>query len=77
MLTPEAPVHYRTTWITLIGSMSIVIVMSFGLRAYFVWENKRRDRLYGSVTEASATEGGKGIEGEKTIDADSTGVPVM
>lgn len=77
MLTPEAPVHYRTTWITLICSMSIVIAMSLALRTYFIWENKRRDRLYGSVIEPSAGEAGKAVEGEKTLDADSVGVPVM
>lgn len=76
VLTPEAPVHYRTTWITLICSMSIVVVMSFGLRAYFIWENKRRDRLYGPAFGTPASEQGKSTEGEKTLDSDTTGVPV-
>jgi hypothetical protein len=57
--------------------MSIVIVISLCLRAYFVWENKRRDELYGTSTGTPASEPGKNAEGEKTLDMDSTGVPVV
>lgn len=44
VLTPELPVKYRTTWITLICAMCATMALSLCLRAYFVWENKRRDR---------------------------------
>lgn len=57
--------------------MSIVIVISLCLRVYFVSENKRRDRMYGTSTGTPASEPGKNVEGEKTLDTDSTGVPVM
>ncbi|KAK9900523.1 MFS general substrate transporter [Cystobasidium minutum MCA 4210] len=81
VLTPEAPVHYRTTWITLICSMSIVIVISLGLRFYFVWENARRDRLYGSSETPTPSLGGssaKESEQDKAaLDGDNTAVPVL
>lgn len=77
VLTPEAPVHYRSTWITLICSMSIVIVISLGLRVYFVRENARRDTLYGSPSETPVTsDGTKSAEGEKA-DGDDAQIPVL
>ena len=78
VLTPEAPIHYRTTWITLICSMSIVIVISLALRFYFVWENARRDRLYGSSETRTPPIPGK--EADKDVaafDGDNTAVPVL
>jgi len=52
-------------------------VMSLALRAYFVWENKRRDSLYGSNIETSASEQAKNAEGEKTLDPTEREVPVL
>lgn len=57
--------------------MSIVIVTSLGLRFYFVRENARRDRLYGSPSETTVTSDGiKSAEGEKA-DGDDAQVPVL
>ena len=56
VLTPEATQKYRTTWITLICAMCAVIAMSLSLRAYFAWENKRRDRVYGADAPISGSD---------------------
>jgi hypothetical protein len=78
VLTPEAPIHYRTTWITLICSMSIVIVISLALRFYFVWENARRDRLYGSSeTRTPPIPGKESDKDVAALDGDNTAVPVL
>ncbi|KAF8913623.1 major facilitator superfamily domain-containing protein [Mucidula mucida] len=45
ILTPEAPIHYRSTWIAIIVSMCFVSAASLLLRFIMISDNKKRDKL--------------------------------
>jgi hypothetical protein len=46
--------------------MCVVIAISLSLRFYFIWENKRRDQLYGTATAVSAAGHGTGTMNKDT-----------
>lgn len=48
VFTPERPIKYRSTWISLIICMAVTSVLSLILRLVLIRENKRRDAQFGS-----------------------------
>lgn len=64
VLTPERPIKYRTTWITLIACMAATMVLSFVLRFVLARENKRRDALE-DARSSSKSHGGASVGDSK------------
>lgn len=74
VFTPEAKIHYRSTWISVIVCMVFTSVASLILRLILKRENKKRDQMYGPVVEpglvpsSSSALADKGIEREEAFE---------
>ena len=53
--TDEAPIKYRTTWISIIIVMCLTIVAAAVMYVLLRMENARRDRVYGAPSPVPAT----------------------
>jgi hypothetical protein len=57
--TSQAPVKYRTTWISIIVVMVLTIVVTLGLWGALARENRRRDIFQGHKRDEAFSEVGK------------------
>jgi hypothetical protein len=65
VIASEAPIKYRSAWITVIVSMAFTTLASLVLRWMYVRENKRRDAL--AENKAGAETPGVVSGGEKEV----------
>jgi hypothetical protein len=68
VFTPEAKIHYRSTWISVIVCMVFTSIAALVLRVILIRENKRRDEKYGPVIEPSLIPSSTSALADKSLD---------